>query len=130
MSTDHQGEFTKKSMLERLCSLPRVQNVVHKSNQVMSNVKEKYNYGVTVSKDNAKDTLKEMGKFFSITEAKAAINYNMELAKDAQKELVGDKVMLVKNSIMTVFESQTRSMFNRNYFNIDSSADNESEDDE
>lgn len=97
MSAEHQEENTRKSLFSRFCSLPRVQNVVNKSNRAMGNVLEKYNHGLAVSKTNAKDTLKEMGKFFSVAEAQAAINYTRELARDSHKELVDDKVRLLSS---------------------------------
>lgn len=120
----------KPTIMQRINSNPLVRKVTLRSQRVFNNICEKHAYGVSLTKANAKDTMKEMGKFFSITEAKAALEYSKELAKETHEELVGQKVKLLSDTIGTVFLSQTRSIFDRNYYNIDNSADNESEDDE
>lgn len=124
---NQQEVSAKPSLLTRMCSNPRVQRCMNKSKRVMGSVAEKYNHGVSVSKDNAKDTLKEMAKFFSATEAKAALGYTKNLAKETHEELVGSKVRLLSNSVQSIFQSQILSMWNRNYFAIDNSAEDDTE---
>lgn len=128
MSSQHQSNEARASLIKRFCSNPKVQKVVTTTSQTFGNVLDKYNYGLKVSKTNARDTLNEMGKFFSAAEAKSAFTYSKELAAEVHEELVGCKVRLLSETVRTVFESQVRSMWNRDNFSIDNSGDDDSED--
>jgi hypothetical protein len=94
---------------------------------VAGNAIEKYNFGLKVSKGNAKETLNEMGKFFSASEAKSSLFYAKDLAKETHEELIGRRVRLLSDAAKTVLEAQTFSLFNRNTFSIDHSAEDDTE---
>eukprot|EP00343_Euplotes_focardii_P000672 CAMPEP_0205803898 /NCGR_PEP_ID=MMETSP0205-20121125/6649_1 /ASSEMBLY_ACC=CAM_ASM_000278 /TAXON_ID=36767 /ORGANISM="Euplotes focardii, Strain TN1" /LENGTH=96 /DNA_ID=CAMNT_0053072631 /DNA_START=103 /DNA_END=393 /DNA_ORIENTATION=- len=96
----------------------------------MSNAIEKYNRGASVTNDNAQDTIKQMGKFFSATEAKAAFSYTSEVAKEINEEFIASKVRLMSSTLWTCFESQVMSLFNKDNFSIENIPDDESEEQE
>lgn len=130
MSMNHQRNSDNPSFVARFCSCPRVQRVVNRSKRVMGNALQIYNHGLKVSKANARDTLNEMGKFFSVQDAKAAFVYNKALAKEVHEELVGRRVRLLSTTVRTVFDSQAKSLFDRNHFAVDNSSEDDSEDQE
>jgi hypothetical protein len=96
----------------------------------LNTVKENYNFGFSVTKNNAIDTLNEMKKFCSLAEAKQAFLYSKDLAKEVNEELVGGKIRLLLETLRPVLKSQVNSIFNKNNFAIDNSADDESDEQE
>uniref|UniRef100_A0A7S3JI20 Uncharacterized protein n=1 Tax=Euplotes harpa TaxID=151035 RepID=A0A7S3JI20_9SPIT len=117
-------------MLERLYSYQRFKNFANASKKYSKNVAFVFKHGSSVTKENAIDTLKEMRKIFSLTEAKRSISYGVSLAGEVHHELVGYRVRLFSNMLWTIYESQVNSLLNRNRFSVDNSTENDSENQE
>ena len=124
---EHQTKRRNMSLVQRFYSNPRVQQTISKAKYVAGNALQKYEHGLDVSKKNARDTLNEMGKFFSASEAKSSYFYAKDLAKETHEELVGRRVRLLSDAAKTVFEAQAFSLFNRDTFSIDHSAEDDTE---
>ena len=127
MSKSYKSDCSKPTFLRRFVSGPRAQRIINKSQHLMGGVADKHCQGLSVTKINAHDTFNQMGKFFSVSEAKSAFSYTNSVAQEIIEELVASRIRLMSTTIRTCFESQTRSLFNRNNFSIENSPDDETE---
>ena len=127
MSQTNKSDCQKFGVLQRITSIPRVQRFMTRSKSFMGNILEKHNQGLLITKRNISNTMNEMGKFFSATEAKAVFDHSSNLFKEVNEELVASRIRLMSSTIRTVFEAQTRSILNRNNFSIENTPDDETE---
>lgn len=127
MSQFDQNQPARLSLVKRFTARPRVQKLIQSSKNLMDSTLEKYQRGHSVTRENVIETANEMGKFFSAAEAKSAFEYTSEVAKEINEDFLASKVRLMSSTLRTCFESQVRSLFDKNKFSIESNPDDETE---
>lgn len=88
-----------------------------------------------ISKANAVDTYKEMGKFFCMNEAKASLQYGSSLASEVHEELVKRNLRLAFSTFRSVWYTSSMMITSRLFTRseklvFDNSGEDDSDDQE
>jgi hypothetical protein len=110
MSNSQHTNNRCRSMVHRLMSNPRMQSTLERPKKVFANALDKFEYANAVTKVNARDTFKEMGKLFSATEARSAFIYTKRLAFETHEEMVKPKFSIAKGAFRAILGTKFKAI--------------------
>lgn len=108
MSDLHRAKVRCRSLVERILSNSRVREAISKPKKAFGNAIGTFAAANKVTKKNAKDTAKEMGKMFKANEAKTAFMYTKRLACQTNKELIMPKLNVARRRINNMLGPQLK----------------------
>ncbi len=108
------------SLVKRVISLPRVQQWISSTERILRPYTQRFKYGMNITNASAKDTWKEMGKFFSAAHAKASLESNLSSAKEVNEEVIMSR-------LRSIDTQRIKSIFKRKPFQFEKPEEDQTE---